>query len=317
MRTLFSLLLLITFVTSNFAHASKILFAYDTSSYQRDAANFYNILSIEHDVTFLNLFTDTASNLSDYEQIFVFDLSPLADNSANHLFNYQEIANWYQQKQNKNVITDGRILSSLWTSSSNQALGFNDGQENPMLLNYAEQMALRGGGLFLGTDHCTPASVNLATFCDGINTLNSLIGIDSFTGNFMAEPRIAIVDEASPLYVESATFKSARFQHSTIDDPSHTITATSTGSASPLGLQSNGLIFKSFAVSPTDSFYNPTPHNTLISYSFSEPLTGTVEVPEPSTIWLFLCSPLIWFITRKHRITQELLSEIPKARVTT
>ncbi|MDO6444824.1 PEP-CTERM sorting domain-containing protein [Colwellia sp. 1_MG-2023] len=311
MRILYKLLLLIILTTSNLVHGSKILFAYDTNGYQNQAALFHNILSVEHDVTFFNLFTDTASNLSDYEQIFVFDLSSRSDDSPNHLFNYQMIANWYQQQQYKNIIADGRILSSLLTTTSNEYLGFRNDQEHTMLVNYAEQMALRGGGLFLGTDHCVPT-----TFCLGINTLNSLIGIDSFTGHFMGQP-IAIVDDASPLYVESATFKSARFQAPAIDDPSHTIIATSTGSATPLGLQSNGLFFNSFAVNPTDYSNYGTPHNTLISYSFSEPLTGTVEVPEPSTIWLFIFSLLMWFITRRHRTTPELLSRMLKQRVTT
>lgn len=306
MRILFTLFILLS--ASNTLYASKILFAYDTLNYQQEAEKFSNILRhSNYEMTFFDLETDTLSNLSEFDQVFVFDLSPLSDNTSNHMFNYQKIANWYNQKQDKNIIADGRILSSLWNNTSNLISGSQPGQEIPMLINYADQMALRGGGLFLGTDHGDYRT----SFYNGINSLNRLIGIDDFVGNFIVEPKLAIVDQTSPLFVESAIIDNTSY-----NVPANAILATSTGSATPLGIQSNGLNFKSFAISPSYSVY-PTPHNTLISYAFSEPLTGTVEVPEPSTIWLFIFSLLMWFIPRRHRTKPELLSRMLKQRVTT
>ncbi|MCF6196709.1 MAG: hypothetical protein L3J50_08400 [Emcibacter sp.] len=80
----------ITPITTN---AAAILFAnVNTGYYKTDGNNLTQMLTdAGHTVTIINLDTAIYTNYSDYEQIFVYDLSLGADRSANQLANYANI----------------------------------------------------------------------------------------------------------------------------------------------------------------------------------------------------------------------------------
>jgi len=240
------------------ATADNILFArVGSSSYVADGQNLANFLTnAGHTVTYVDLSAAIITDFSSYSQVWVYDLVTGADNSATQQANYQNIAAWYNARTDKNLIADGRIISSAGTSWGN---------EPAWIQNYAAQLSGAGGGLVLGTDH--------DVYQDGINTINALIGINPFSGFYFQAPLEATVDPLSPLYVASLPACSSNPAQQCIND------ASSTGFV-PTGLQPNGQYLTPVAYHGTvSSAFN----NAAVSTTFGSP---TFPVPEPTTLLL-------------------------------
>lgn len=95
------------------AAASSILFAYVGTDYYADGQNLVSkLVAGGHIVTQVDLWGTVVGGLSSYDQIWVYDLATGSNAGANQIANYTNIANWYNSLTNKNVILDGRIVSS-------------------------------------------------------------------------------------------------------------------------------------------------------------------------------------------------------------
>ena len=235
-----------------------------------------------HMVTNVNLNTTVVSDLSGFDQIWVYDLFTGLDNSANQMQNYSNIANWFLGRDDQNLIADGRIISSapFWTTANAMS------PEDAWIQNYATQLDLRNGGLVLGTDHATPGQTS-GVFVDGINEINSLIGIDPFSdffGRFAFPGTQPLVDSGSPLFL--AGLDSCR------DLPSEScINDNSTTSFAPAGLQPNGMTLTPVAYHGTtsDAFDNAAVSATMGSPTFGTcggPGQEPCAVPEPPMLAL-------------------------------
>jgi PEP-CTERM motif len=196
-RRLSSLILVFIFFSAATASATEIMFGYVGTGYHSDGENLAAKLAAIPGVTVVerDLFSAVYSDLDTFDQIWVYDLTPAVDNSPTQVANYHNIADWYAAQTNQNLIVDGRIISS---SDSWTGLATSNGapQETNWIQNYAIQLDLRGGGLVLGTDHSPD-------YTFGINTINSLIGINPFQGFYYTEPLQAVVDTASPLGIST------------------------------------------------------------------------------------------------------------------
>jgi len=247
------------------ASAASILFGrVGSTTYVADGQNLVNFLTTAgHTVNYVDLSATVITDFSPYSQVWVYDLVTGPNNNANQLANYTNIANWYNGLSTKNLITDGRIISSAGTSWGN---------EPAWIRNYAAQLAGVGGGMVLGTDH--------DDYHGGINTINTLININPFSGFYYTPPLEAVVDPLSPLYLASLPPCSFDATQRCIDDSS------STGFV-PTGLQPNGQFLSPVAYhgGTSTAFTNAAVSSTFRSPTF-EP------VPEPST-WLLLTSGLV------------------------
>ena len=272
------LILSISLIAPAASQAGEILYAFvNNTSYVSDGLAIRDMLvNPGHNVTTRFLNASVYNDYSSFDQIFVYDLSATADNSAIQNANYQGIANWYNGLSNKNLILDGRIISSSpsWTNRPN-GLGTNG--EPELIKNYQDQLALRGGGLVLGTDHA-PA------FTQGINTINSLININPFTGYYYEPPYEAYVDPLSPLYVPE-------LEVCTLDPAQQCINDNSSTSFVATGLQANGQTLTPFAYHSNTSgaFEYAAVSTTMGSITFGT--CGGVgqppcTVPEPTPIFL-------------------------------
>eukprot|EP01127_Copromyxa_protea_P022838 TRINITY_DN8397_c0_g1_i2.p1 TRINITY_DN8397_c0_g1~~TRINITY_DN8397_c0_g1_i2.p1 ORF type:complete len:1060 (-),score=141.63 TRINITY_DN8397_c0_g1_i2:17-3196(-) len=150
------------------------------------------------------------------------------------------------------IICDGRILASLWDISHVPGFPGRVGRPNEKLVeDYFVNLAIRGGGLFLGTD-------NGPEYVGGINNINDALGLARFYG-WAYEPGVwlANVDLASPLvtYPKIAT-------HHDVGAVSH-LWADSSSSFSPSGLQPNGLIFYPVAWHNTSGSSRPSISSTI------------------------------------------------------
>jgi hypothetical protein len=249
------------------ASAASILFArVGSSSYVTDGAQLVGFLTdAGHTVDYVDLDAAIITDFSGYSQVWVYDLVTGPDNSANQVANYTNIAAWYNGLTNKNLITDGRIISSApaWTSAG----GFP--AEDAWIQNYAAQLASAGGGMVLGTDH--------DVYQSGINTINDLIDINPFSGFFGQYPTSqAQVDELSPLYVPIGPC---------VADPTlQCINDNSTTGFVPTGLQPNGQFLTPLAYHGTTStaFGNAAVSSTFASETFPDP----TAVPEPASLLL-------------------------------
>lgn len=264
-----AVLLLACLAVPNTVSADNILFArVGSSTYVADGQSLVDFLTTAgHTVNYVDLNAAPVGDLSVYDQVWVYDLVTGADNSATQNANYQSIANWFNAlaPADKNLITDGRIISSApnWTNAG----GFPP--ENAWIQNYAAQLSLNGGGLVLGTDH--------NDYHAGINTINSLIGIDPFFGFFGQFPTSqAQVDVASPLFVPIGPC--------TANPSLPCINDNSTTGFVPTGLQPNGLFLTPVAYHGTTStaFDNAAVSATFDSPTFPEP----TPVPEPASLVL-------------------------------
>ena len=204
-----------------------------------------------------------------FDQIWVYDLMLGANNNATQAANYTGISNWFNNKADKNLIVDGRIISSasFWTNANAMS------SEEAWIQNYALQLENLGGGLVLGTDHATPGQPS-GVFVDGINEINSSIGINPFSGFFGSFPTSqALVDPLSPLFVSSLDACRASASDQCIND-------NSTTSFAPAGAQPGGLFLTPVAYHGTvSSAFN----NAAVASTISSP-TFPVSVPEPSTL---------------------------------
>ncbi len=175
------------------AGAANILFAHvgKYGAYIDDGNRIAQFLSNGgHTVTVRYLSDAVYGDYASFDQIFVYDLYAGADNTVFQNANYQRIADWYNGLTDQNLILDGRIISSdVWWTNANS----NMPSEEKWIQNYATQLALRGGGLMLGTDH--------NSFQSGINQINVGIQVAQFSGFFGSYPTSqAVVDTQSPLY---------------------------------------------------------------------------------------------------------------------
>lgn len=252
------------------SHATEILFGYVGALYHSDGENIAAKLEgiSGANVTQVNLYNQSLTDLSGYDQVWIFDLSAQADDNAFQTANYAAVANWYNNRSAsaKNLIADGRIISSAdsWVSLPSSG-GLPS--ETSWIQNYALQLDARGGGLVLGTDH------NVFNF--GINTINSLIGIDDFTGFYYSSPFQAYVDEESPLYLPSLGNCQFDATRKCINDNSST-------SFVPTGLQANGQFLTPVAWhgSFSEAFEFAAVSATMGSLTF--------PVSEPGTLMLLL-----------------------------
>jgi hypothetical protein len=263
------------------ASAANILFArVGAGHYVADGAQLVGFLTdAGHTVDYVDLSAGVITDFSAYSQVWVYDLVDQPDNSATQNANYANIANWYNGLTAKNLITDGRIISSapFWTSAG----GFP--AENAWIQNYATQLALHGGGLVLGTDH--------DVYQSGINTINALIGINPFSGFFGSFPTSqAQVDALSPLYVAIGPCVAAPALPCINDN--------STTGFVPTGIQPNGQFLTPVAYHGTTStaFANAAVSTTFGSVTFPDPTI----VPEPASL-LLLGSGLAAVARRRYK----------------
>lgn len=269
------------------AFAASILFGQVSSGiYTNDGNQLAQMLIDDgHDVDNVNLNTTVVSDLSSYDQVWVYDLFTGPDTSANQVQNYNNIASWFLglADEEQNLIADGRIISSAptWTNANGMP------PEDAWIQNYATQLDLRDGGLVLGTDHASPGQPS-GVFVDGINEINELIGIDPFSGFFGSFPTSqALVDSESPLFISGLDSCRTLPTEPCIND-------NSTTSFAPAGDQPNGMTLTPVAYHGTvsDAFDNAAVSSTMGSITF-----GTCDgpgqppcvpaVPVPAAIWLF------------------------------
>ena len=250
------------FAVPGIAGATEILFALveDTPPYVPDGQPLAAMISAVPGFNVTQRFLHSAvfNDYTNFDQVWVYDLFVGPNNNATQVANYQNIASWYQDLSNNNLIVDGRIISSApaWTAAG----GFP--AEDAWIQKYAQQLDTVGGGLVLGTDH--------HDFQSGINEINALIGIDPFTGNFPTSQ--AQVDPLSPLFVNLGACVSA--------PATPCINANSTTGFVPAGLQPNGQFLTPVAYHGTTSMAFD---KAAVAATFNSP---TFPVPEPSTLAL-------------------------------
>ena len=257
-------------VVATSAEAAVILFGrVSSTSYTADGQDLVNYLTAGgHTVDYVDLNASIITDFSAYSQVWVYDLVVGANQSANQMANYANIAAWYNGLTDPNLIADARIISSSyrWTDRTN---GLGTGGEPEWIQNYADQIeAANGGtgkGMVLGTDH--------DAFQSGINSINAAIGINPFTGYYYTSPLEAFVDPLSSLYVPSLETCTSDASKQCVNDNS------STGFA-PANLQPNGQYLTPVAYHGTVS---DAYELTAVSSTFGSP---TFPVPEPTTLSL-------------------------------
>lgn len=261
-------------------NAAEILFAHvqNNGSYVDDGNRIATFLTnAGHNVTTRYLNQAVYSDYNSFDQVFVYDLYTGANTNATQQSNYQGIANWYNNLTDKNLILDGRIISSdvTWTNANGMS------SEESWIQNYAQQLDLRGGGMMLGTDH--------NTFQSGINSINSLIDVSLFSGFFGTYPTSqAVVDVNSPLYVSGLDACRA-------DPFTYCINDNSTTGFVATGLQANGQTLTPVAYhgDNVDAWNFAAVSSTMGSITFGtcggvgQPPCVNNTVPEPGTLLLF------------------------------
>eukprot|EP01089_Gocevia_fonbrunei_P017868 TRINITY_DN592_c0_g2_i1.p1 TRINITY_DN592_c0_g2~~TRINITY_DN592_c0_g2_i1.p1 ORF type:complete len:392 (-),score=66.24 TRINITY_DN592_c0_g2_i1:52-1227(-) len=133
-------------------------------------------------VDFLNVTatTDfTVLDLSIYNIIFTYDLSNRTDDYPEF---YTRMGTWFKA-QPRNVICDGRSISSWWRPTSTRP-------EKQLFYNFYENFRSHGGGVYIGTDD--------NRYYNGTNTMMAEMGLGSFSGNF-ANTTVIPVDIQHPL----------------------------------------------------------------------------------------------------------------------
>ncbi len=275
------------------ASAANILFAHVDSygNYFDDGNRIRDMLTGGgHSVTTRVLDQAVYTDYSSFDQIFVYDLYAGLDNSAIQMANYGGIASWYNGLDDQNLILDGRIISSdiAWTNPA----------ETSWVQNYAAQLDVRGGGLFLGTDH-GGNSQGTGAFVDGINYINDGIGVDRFQGYYYTQPLEAVVDQNSPLHITGLEPCSSDPSFDCINDNSST-------SFVATGLQANGQTLTPVAYHGT---VNQAWDQAAVSSTMGSITFGTCggdnqpacDVSEPSIIALFAAGLFgVGFVRRRQ-----------------
>ena len=210
------------------------------------------LLNAGADSEFVNLSSegDAAKLLKtgSYDQVWVFDLSSWTDS---YPADYQAIADWYSAHSTGGIICDGRMISSYWW-------GRWTGEGQKLTANYFENLKANGGGLVLGTDH--------SGYVSGINTINSLIGLNPFFGDF--DLSYIPVDTASLLMT-------------TPNDMGVQLYDDSSPGQTPYGFQPNGRILYS-AAWHSGNYYTPGISTTIEGViGFHVKITS----PEPDAIY--------------------------------
>ncbi|MEM8637808.1 MAG: PEP-CTERM sorting domain-containing protein [Cyanobacteria bacterium P01_G01_bin.54] len=268
-------------------NANEILFTFvqDNGGYVNDGRELASYIDALTGFNVTQRVLDDAiyDDYDDFDQIWVYDLEVGANNNTTQAANYAGIANWFNNRKQQNLITDGRIISSgrRWTNRNRMS------SETPWIQNYALQLASRGGGLVLGTDHASPGQPS-GVFVDGINEINAMIGINPFHSFFGSSPYQASVDAQSPLAVASLDHCRAG-GGSCINDNSST-------SFAPAGEQPSGLFLTPVAYHGTTStaFENAAVSSTIGSPTFT-------TVPEPSTVLSSLAIAAVGFFSKKKK----------------
>ncbi len=142
---------------------------------------------------------------------------------------------------------------------------------------------MRGGGLFLGTDHVSPGQ-STGAFVDGINSILDGIDIDRFFSFYYTPPFEAVVDVNSPLYVPSLKVCS-------FDNSKQCINDNSSTSFAATGLQANGqtLTPVAFHGNALDAWDKAAVSTTMGSRTFGtcgNPGQPACAVSEPSILVL-------------------------------
>ena len=254
-------------------HAVEILFAHvidTTHPYHADGneiAGYVDALP-GYNVTIRNLNDAVYTDYANFDQVWVYDLYTIANGpqtDATQVANYNNIGAWYNglAASDKNLIVDGRIISSAWNN------------EAAWIQGYATELTARGGGLLLGTDH--------DVYVSGINNINAAININPFQGTL--NTGVAVVDQNSALYNGGAgTFACGTGDQCIYDN--------SSPSYAPAGLQPNGQTLTPVAYHGTvnTAFDNAAVSSTIGSTTFGTcggPNQPPCHVPEPASFGVF------------------------------
>jgi len=156
------------------AAAKKVLFI-SLGGYTTDGVNAYNEVKLaagEGNTTYVLLAAPggqaaAALAADTYEQVWFYDLSTGTDA---YTADYAAIKAWYDAAPLKEIICDGRFLSSFWHTRATT-------EGRALVENYYTNLDLRGGGIIIGTDDSDYSP-------RGANTLATTLGLNTFTGNF-------------------------------------------------------------------------------------------------------------------------------------
>jgi len=118
----------------------------------------------------------------------VVDLSSEADNTATKVNAMKKVAAWWEQRGRPHVILDARYISSCWHPRKSSIYD----KDVALIENYFVNLRIRGGGLFLGTDH--------HVFQNGINEIPKAIGIKQFCCYFHVPPYKMMIDHENPIF---------------------------------------------------------------------------------------------------------------------
>ncbi|MEZ4711444.1 MAG: Ig-like domain-containing protein [Caldilineaceae bacterium] len=236
------------------ADADHVLFVTINGAYNADGVNAYNMLvaaGADADHVVLNVNGNVAAAINaaaldgkPYNQIWVYDLSTGADNYPS---DYAAIVAWFNSRPAPELICDGRFLSSYWSGRWNT-------EGRALAQNYYTNLAARGGGLLLATDHYAYSN-------SGISNLTNLLGINRFSGEFGGS---FPVDSTNPLMTTPNNLTGGLFNDST------------TGQA-PFNLQPNGLILH------TVGYHSGNTLTPGISSTIGGSLNFTVAIDEPAS----------------------------------
>ncbi|MGP1345991.1 MAG: CARDB domain-containing protein [Phycisphaerales bacterium] len=243
----------------------RVLVVNINGPYNADGQNIHNTLTNAGvDSTYVNLSSNgLVANLlavQPFDQIWVFDLSASGNDGSLYALDWQAMADWFNADPSRGIICDGRMISSYW-----QGRWQTEGQN--LSENYFENLSDAGGGLVLGTDH--------NAFHPGINTLNSLIGLEPFFGNFSLT--FIPVDTEHPLMTTPNDMGSQLFNDSS---PGQT----------PFGVQPNGRILYTVA------WHSGNTATPGISTTISGALNAQVSITSPANGAQFLEGEAISFV---------------------
>ena len=218
-------------------------------------------------------------NSNNFEQVWLYDM----DNSLN-LGNTDanSIANWYNTNAKGNIIIDARSFAAHYTGPN------YIGADTPWIENEAHAFAVRGGGLWIGTDHALQFTYNG-------NKLLETIGYETVTGmqDIPLPPPGATGDTSSELLTSP-----------NIIDPSSLYVYSSPGIA-PVGVQFDGVELKAV-------LWNILDGEVLTSYSLTDSAGDTtppvITSPPDRTLLTGSEDYISWTITELnplwYRITR-------------